>query len=252
MARYYVSFQTMKLIMGMPLQPKMSDVVSVSMDNDLMGDSIDPCQLSAIVQADEYRDIRFKSYEKKLFKEINRHTSIKFPIKVDISQDAHKRCLIIQAELGCVDFPSDEEFVKLRSTYGSERSRLFSSVHRIVRCAIDCQIETKDSVGVRNSLELARSLGAKVWDNSPFQMKQIPQIGPVAIRKLVNGGITSLDMLEATDPHRIEMLLSKNPPFGSKIITTTQTFPKLRVSIKLIGKVGLDLWYISSAESDRK
>ena len=89
----------------------------------------------------------------------------------------------------------------------------------------------------RHALELARSFGARVWDNSPYQMKQISQIGPVAIRKLAIGGINSIEALEAAEPHRIELLTSKNPPFGNRILASLKDFPKLRVSLKLMGKV---------------
>ena len=102
---------------------------------------------------------------------------------------------------------------------------------------IDCFIELQDAAGVRNALELACSLSVKVWANSPYQLKQLPQIGVVAIRKLVFGGITSLEDLEISEPHRIEMLLSKNPPFGSKLLQTVNSVPKLRVSLKLMGRV---------------
>ena len=191
------------------------------------------------MQADEYRDIRLRANEKKLYKEINRANGIKFPIKVDIAMHAHKRSLIVQAELGGVEFPASEEFAKHRKQFTQDRNRLFSSIHRLIRCVIDCQIHLQDGVATRRALELARSLGARVWDNSPFQMKQIPQIGAVAIRKLANGGITTIEALEAAEPHRIETLLSKNPPFGSKMLTSLHTFPKLRVSLKIMGTVGL-------------
>ena len=102
---------------------------------------------------------------------------------------------------------------------------------------IDCQIHLQDAVTVRHALELARSLGARVWDNSPLEMKQIAQIGLVAIRRLAMGGINSIEALEAAEPHRIEMLMSKNPPFGNKLLATLREFPKLRVSIKMISKV---------------
>ncbi len=68
-------------------------------------------------------------------------------------------------------------------------------------------------------------------------MKQISQIGLVAIRKLAMGGINSIEALEATEPHRIEMLMSKNPPFGNKLLANLRDFPKLRVSVKMMGKV---------------
>ena len=150
---------------------------------------------------------------------------------------AHKRSLIVQSELGGVDFPPDEEFAKHKKQFTQDKSRLFSNIHRLIRCVIDCHIEMQDAIAVRHGLELARSLGARVWDSSPLQMKQIPQIGAVAIRKLAIGGFTSIEALEAAEAHRIEILLGKNPPFGSRILTNTQAFPKLRVSVKLLSKV---------------
>lgn len=149
----------------------------------------------------------------------------------------HKRSLIIQSELGGVDFPTDEQYVKHKRQFNQDKASLFSASHRLICCVIDCQIHLQDAVTVRHALELARSFGARVWDNSPLEMKQIAQIGLVAIRKLAMGGINNLEALEAAEPHRIEMLMSKNPPFGNKLLATLRDFPKLRVSVKLMGKV---------------
>ena len=194
-------------------------------------------KLSVLAGAGEFHDVRFRSNEKKLFKEINNANGIKYPIKVDIALPAHKRSLIIQAELGCVDFPTDEQYAKHRKQFQQDRAVIFSHINRLIRCIIDCQICLQDAVTTRHALELARSFGARVWDNSPYQMKQIPQIGPVAIRKLAIGGINSIEALEAAEPHRIELLASKNPPFGNRILASLKDFPKLRVSLKLMGKV---------------
>lgn len=106
---------------------------------------------------------------------------------------------------------------------------------------IDCLIAREDSVSILNALELARSFGAKVWDSSPLQMKQIEQVGVVAVRKLAAAGITSIEVLEDTEPHRIEMALSKNPPFGVKLLARLKEFPKLRVAVKMVGKVCIAL-----------
>lgn len=149
----------------------------------------------------------------------------------------HKRSLIIQSELGGVDFPSDEQYVKQKRQFIQDKTRLFSAIHRLICCMIDCQIHLRDAVTIRHALELARSFSARVWDSSPYQMKQIAQIGLVAIRKLAMGGIHSIEALEAAEPHRIEMLMSKNPPFGNKLLANLRDFPKLRVSIKMMGKV---------------
>ena len=150
---------------------------------------------------------------------------------------AHKRSLIIQSEFGGVDFPADEQYIKHKRQFNQDKAVLLSASHRLICCVIDCQIHLRDAVTVRHALELARSFGARVWDNSPLQMKQIAQIGLVAIRKLAMGGINSIEALEATEPHRIEMLMSKNPPFGNKLLANLRDFPKPRVSIRMISKV---------------
>lgn len=92
-------------------------------------------------------------------------------------------------------------------------------------------------MSVRNALELARSFGARVWDNSPLQITQIDQIGAIGVRKLANAGINSLEALEATEPHRIEMVMGRNPPFGAKLLERLAAFPKPRVTVKMMGKV---------------
>ena len=195
-------------------------------------------QLFAVAEAEEFSEIRLRAGEKTLFKELNKANGLKFPIKVDIAQSAHKRCLIIQAELGGVEFPADEHYLKHKKQYLQDKAIIFSHIHRLIKCVIDCQIYLQDAVAAKHALELLRSFGAKVWDNSPYQMKQVPQIGLVTIRKLALGGINSIELLESAEPHRIEMLLSKNPPFGAKLLASLQDFPKLWVSVKMMGKVG--------------
>ena len=170
---------------------------------------------------------------------MNKANGIKFPIKVDLALHAHKRSLLLQAELGSVEFPTDEQYSKHKRQYNQDKAFVFSHVNRLIRCVIDCQIHLQDAITVRNGLELARSLSARVWDNSPHQMKQLPNVGLVAIRKLVMGGINSIEALEAAEPHRIELLMSRNPPFGQKLLASTRDFPKLRVSVKMMGKVCL-------------
>jgi hypothetical protein len=81
------------------------------------------------------------------------------------------------------------------------------------------------------ALMLERSLGSRAWDDSPLQMKQIPEIGVAATRKLVNYQIRSIEDLEDTDAQRIETIIGRNPPFGLKVLEALKSFPKLRVSL---------------------
>ncbi|MCJ1402260.1 Sec63 [Xylographa trunciseda] len=218
MARYYVKFETMRVFLNLPPRAKISEILSVLAD------------------AEEFHEVRFRSVEKSLYKHLNSASGIKFSIKVDIAISAQKRSIILQAELGGVDFPTDERYGKHKKQYQQDRATLFTHAHRLVRCIIDCQIHLQDGPATRHALELARSLSAKVWDNSPLQMKQVPSLGPVSVRKLVTAGINSLESLEATEPHRINTILSKQPGFGEKILAVLQNFPKLRVLVKMTGK----------------
>lgn len=144
--------------------------------------------------------------------------------------------MIIQAELGCVEFPMGEQYQKHRQQYHQDKGIIFQNVNRLVRCIVDCSIQKSDSVAVKSGLELVRSFAARVWDGSPLQMKQIDQIGPVAVRKLVAAGIDDVDHLASTEAHRIEMVLSRHPPFGSKILAKAKEFPRLKIAAKITGK----------------
>ncbi|KAJ5082947.1 hypothetical protein N7532_011990 [Penicillium argentinense] len=218
MARYYIRFETMRTLLSLESHATISQILDV------------------IVQGEEFREIRLKAGEKSLYREINKDPGIRYPIKVDVALPSHKISLLLQAELGAIDFPNGDQFQKHKFSFQQDKSVVFSHVNRLIRCVIDCHIAREDAISVLNALELARSFGAKVWDHSPLQMKQIEQIGVVAVRKLAAAGIMNLEDLESTEPHKIEMALSKNPPFGTKLLARVREFPKLRVAVKMIGK----------------
>ena len=180
--------------------------------------------------------MRFKSGEKGLYKELNGDVGIKFPIKVDIAQNPHKVSLLVQSELGGSIFPNHDRWKKHKTQFNIDKNMVFSHVNRLIRCIIDCQLHLDDAVSARNSLELARSLAARVWDSSPFQMKQIDGIGDVGVRKLVQAGVNSIETLQNTEPYRIESALGRNPPFGQKVLAKAMEFPSLHVSVREMGK----------------
>ncbi|KAJ5086972.1 hypothetical protein NUU61_008279 [Penicillium alfredii] len=218
MARYYVRFETMKTLLSLRHQATLSQILDV------------------ISQAEEFREVRLKAGEKSLYREINRNPGIRYSVKVDIALPAHKISLLLQSELGAIEFPDAESLQKHKFQFQQDKSIVLSHVKRLIRCVVDCLIAREDSIAIRNALELARSFGAKVWDQSPLQMKQIDQVGIVAVRKLAAAGITSIEVLEGTEAHRIEVILSKNPPFGAKLLARLKDFPKLRVVVKMMGR----------------
>ena len=167
-----------------------------------------------------------------MLQEINKSPFMKFPVKVDIAATAHKVSILIQACLGGIDMFHDEKYSNKKRQYTADTSLVFQHVHRLIRCIVDCQVQLEDATAARNALELARSLAAGVWDDSPLQMTQIEQVGPVGVRKLVNAGIQSIEDLENTESHKIDMYLSRNPPFGANLLAKLRDFPKLRISLR--------------------
>lgn len=166
-----------------------------------------------------------------MYKTINKSPYIRFPIPVNLDLPAHKISLLVQSVLGAADISWDGEYAKHRQQYNTEATMVFKWINRLTRCIIDCQIYAGDSVGINNALLLERSFAARVWDDSPLQMKQIETLGVAGCRKLAQADIRSLEELECTDAHRIEHLLGRNPPYGLKLLERLKAFPKLRISL---------------------
>lgn len=230
MARYYVKFATMKIFMGLPPKAKVSDIVSFERYTFGLF-LLNLSQLAVLSQAAEFQELRFRCGEKTAYKTLNDHPSIRYRVPVDLALYGHKVSILIQCVLGGIDFLDDEKNRKHRAQYKTEVAIVFQHVHRLIRCIIDCQLQQDDSVSVRNALMVARSLGARVWDDSALHMKQIEGIGQVTVRKLVNAGIKTVEELEIMESHRIEGLLSRNPPFGVTLHDRCKGFPKLRISL---------------------
>ncbi|KAF2276928.1 P-loop containing nucleoside triphosphate hydrolase protein, partial [Westerdykella ornata] len=218
MARYYVKFETMQIIIGLPPKAQISEI------------------LSALSQAAEFKDIRFRAGEKALYRTLNTSPSIRFPIPVSLDLPAHKVSLIIQSVLGSAEIAWEKDAQKIKGQYHNEVFAVFRHVHRLIRCIADCQIGVGDSVALLHALLIQRSLRAQAWDDGPLHMRQLEGIGVVAVRKLVNAGIRSIEDLEYTYAHRIEMILGRNPPFGLKLLEKVKLFPKPRVSVQVLPK----------------
>ena len=187
--------------------------------------------MSAVAQATEFSTIRFRQGEKPFYKMLNKSPSIRWVIPVNLDLSAQKVSLIIQSILGSTDINWTGEMAKHRGQYLTEAQMVFKNTSSLIRCIIDCQVCLGDSISIHSALLLERSLGSRAWDDSPLQMKQIESIGVVAVRKLANAGIRCMDDLEACEPHRIETLVGRNPPFGLQILERVRLFPKLRISL---------------------
>jgi ATP-dependent DNA helicase HFM1/MER3 len=141
-----------------------------------------------------------------------------------------------------VNLPTDKKTASNSFQYQTDTFLVFQHIRRLIRCIVDFKLAQSDSVSVRNALFMCRSVGARCWDDSPLQLKQLEKIGVAGVRRLVAAGISSIEALEHAESHKIETTLSRNPPFGLQVLESARSFPKLRVSLEGIGKpVGVRL-----------
>lgn len=74
-----------------------------------------------------------------------------------------------------------------------------------------------------------------MWENSDFQVQQVEKIGKKLGKVLVQGGVTTLALLEQLGPREIEVRTGRNPPFGSKVKDIIQrTIPKFSVDLETV------------------
>ncbi|KAK6357399.1 Sec63 [Orbilia javanica] len=211
MARYYIKFKTMRNVMELKEKAKVSEI------------------LTCLSEAEEFKEFRIRSGEKGVLKEINNSPSMKWSIKGDINSPSHKTYILIQYEIGCMEYPTTEGFQKYRATLLQDKSLIFQHLHRLIRCICDTKLFLRDSIGCRNALELSRCIEAKVWENSPSMLLQLEGLGTVGVRKFVNNDIKTIEQLDALEAHKIEMIASRNPPYGAKLKQDISGIPRFRV-----------------------
>lgn len=166
-----------------------------------------------------------------MFRELNKNPFIAYPIKEMVNTMAHKASLLLQVALGCVDLSDVPEVV--RKQIALDTGLLFEKMHRLVRAVVECKASDLDGVTCRVALDLARSMAARAWEGKSMQLTQVPQLGPVFMRKFVASGITTVHDLVKAGASNIERILSRNPPFGKKWTDELAHFPRLTLEARI-------------------
>ncbi|KAK3381089.1 hypothetical protein B0H63DRAFT_434481 [Podospora didyma] len=209
MSKYMVEFSTMKLILAIPRGAPMSSLLTI------------------LSQASEFKEFRFKPLERPMFRDINPSPFMMFPVKEMICRTDHKISLLVQAELGAVPYPDTLEAAKIRRQLLAEKKIVLERMQRLLRCVVDCKGIGRDGIGMRHALELARAVSARAWEGRPTQLTQIPNIGPVGMRKLSGKGIQTVLELADKEFDEIERLMVRQTPFGTKTKEFLDKFPRL-------------------------
>ncbi len=131
----------------------------------------------------------------------------------------------------------NKEFNIIKRQFQSEKSIIFERVLRLTRCVVECKAYECDAIATCNALELLRSIAAGYWENSTLQLRQLPTIGPAAVRKLVQSNVKTVANLAAMDSAAIERVMSRNPPFGKKILDFVSNFPWLTLQADITKRI---------------
>lgn len=213
MSKYMIRFDTMKMILQLPR----------AADTQVL--------LTTLCEASEFSEFRWQNSERELFRELNTDPFIMYPVEGSVATVAHKVSLLIQMELGHVEMTNMTGFA--RQHIRMETNRVLEVMHRLIRAVIECKGSDADGPACWAALELARSMTARAWEGKSMQLLQVPQLGPVLMRKLVSSNIRTVAELADTDAGTIERIASRNPPFGRKMLDSLATFPRLTIAAKI-------------------
>lgn len=213
MSKHYISLETMKLFIHSSQKLSVREIITI------------------FSKSSEFGSIRLKYNEKRLFKEVNLSPLIKYSIKSKDFQNHDKILLLIQYELGGLEFPGYTGAMKLHSTFLSDKFQVFKLALRIVRSIIDVFSHKKDSESLNSCLVFNRCLNGKCWEGSPMELRQFEGIGLAYVRKLVNHNINSIADAKILTSQQLEYYLGVKAGAGKNMLKSIKSLP--RVSHKL-------------------
>ncbi|KAJ0542299.1 putative DNA helicase [Helianthus annuus] len=209
MTKYYLKFDTMKHIMKAPLNCSIEDALHI------------------VCRAEETSWIQLRRNEKKLLNDINsdKDGRLRFHIlgdkgKIKKRIQSREEKLFILANDCLTGDPLAHDL-----SLTQDMNSVCSNGCRIAKCMKEYFIYKKNYKGALNSILLAKSLHQKLWDDSPYLLKQLPGIGMVTAKALQSMGVKSFESLSEADPRKIEMVTGRKFPFGNHIKESLLSLP---------------------------
>lgn len=212
MSRFFIRHKTMLVLIEIPLGANTRAI------------------LEAVSRAEELSDQRMRPGDKSFLNQLRTHPEIRFPPR-QVAQVADKISLLIQAQLSAINLSQLSQPAVGESSPFMDIRRIIPHATRIARAVVDIAIYRQDGSACKAALDLARSIAAEAWDGSPAMLRQIENIGDRSIKALANAGITTWQSLASSTSSKIEMILNRNPPFGSKVIAAAQSVPRIGLEV---------------------
>ena len=131
-----------------------------------------------------------------------------------------KISVLIQVELSRAVLPYQQRMA-------IEAKQAIERMQRLLESYIVCMIADSNGHGTKVALDFSRSLLARAWEGHVAQLCQIPDIGPVNMKKLADKHVTNVLDLAGLSAVDIERFLCKNPAAAMKIADSLKSFPRL-------------------------
>lgn len=221
MTRHYILFDTMKVFMATSCEESPKSILEV------------------LSNAKEFADLRLRQKEKRLYEEINKSPLIKYPFQAAvrrggvINSPSQKVSLIIQFELGGLDFPSYKGAAALHQSLILDKALVFKDCFRLLKCMIDIFIEKKNGNSLKNALFLLRCITGNCWEDSAMVLRQLKSIGLMSVRKLVQSGVHSLQEMSELSNQQIDNYLGLKKAKSFELRKNLEIIPKLSLSCKI-------------------
>ena len=217
MSDLYIRFQTMRLIMGVKSPASVSDL------------------LMMLCNAEEFSQIKLRRDERKMLKEwnVSEDPIVRFKVteprgksgkrvtaKV-IRTAAEKIFILVQEQI------SDQFATTLPPGMRLEVEAVFQNGIRIMQGAVKYfgGLSEGAYAACCNSLRLAKALEMKMYDDTKYPMKQIPQCGKKSVQALANAGMRSLDDILGADPRDLERIVNRAFPHGNHLLDSVLALP---------------------------
>ncbi|KAL5212478.1 hypothetical protein ABZP36_023325 [Zizania latifolia] len=220
MTKFYLKFDTMKLIVKASACCSLEDLLRI------------------ICHSAEITWIQLRRNEKKLLNDINTDKEGRLLFHVVGANGKRKKRIQTREEkifLLANDCLTGDPLIHDLSL-NQETSSICSNGCRVAKCMREYFIYKKSYKSAINSMLLVKCLHQKLWEISPFLLKQLPGVGIVTAKALKTAGIDSFESLATADARKIETVTGRNYPFGNHIKDSLSSLgPKIDISIENAG-----------------
>lgn len=185
MTKYYMLLPTMRDIIKSEPQKSVLDI------------------LMLFSRSYESSGIYLRYQEKRLYQEINLSPDLKYPLKTKEFLNSDKIILLVQYELGGLEFPTYAGSMKLLSNFLNDKLLVFKQANRILRCLVDSFVYKKDHISLLNTLLLLRCINGRCWEKSPMELRQLSGIELSDVKKIAQHNVNSL--LDAKNLNSVQL-----------------------------------------------